>query len=230
MKFKSLWGSWVNSVSVDGLSATSGECSAGWFCTGGSYMAQPVTLDNATSLPDCSCPAANFTGGRCWPGTYCPNGTANPLACTLGMYCGQYELESPTGQCDAGYFCNGSAFRPDPPEGLCPPGYYCEQGSGTPTPCPAGTMSNVNGATNDTYCELCTAGYYCAGPADTNYTGPCAAGYYCPPGQSSSTPEAYNCTIGHYCPGETGEPLACPAGEYQDELLQSNCTVCPPGR
>jgi hypothetical protein len=32
----------------DGMDQTSGYCSAGWFCTGGSYMAQPLPMANAT--------------------------------------------------------------------------------------------------------------------------------------------------------------------------------------
>ena len=134
-------------------------------------MAQPVTTYNATNLPDCSCPDANYTGGQCWPGTYCPEGSYYPISCDLGMYCGQYGLPLPSGPCDPGFYCDGNATQPDPPERVCPPGYYCEQRSGTPTPCDAGTMSDVWGATNVTYCNLCTDGYYCAGPADTNYTG-----------------------------------------------------------
>ena len=37
----------------------------------------------------------------------------------------------------------------------------------------SGTMSNELGNPNITYCELCTAGYYCSGTNNTNVTGPC---------------------------------------------------------
>ena len=47
---------------ADGLDAPSGNCTAGWYCTGGSYMAEPVTTDNATDLSECTCPLVNYTG------------------------------------------------------------------------------------------------------------------------------------------------------------------------
>ena len=49
-------------VSADGLAEPSDNCSPGWFCTGGSWQAEPTTVDNATSLSQCSCPDANYTG------------------------------------------------------------------------------------------------------------------------------------------------------------------------
>ena len=215
---------------VDGLSAPTGNCSAGWFCTGGSWMAEPTAADNTTDLATCSCPDANYTGGRCWPGSYCPAGSAYPLACSYGQYCDQWTLSAPAGLCDAGYYCNGSAEEPNPSERECPPGYYCEQGSGTPTQCPAGTMSDVTGAMNLTWCDACTAGYYCEGPADTAVTGPCDEGYYCPAGQQVATPADFFCTLGHYCPVGTADPVPCPPGYYQDEILQSVCKSCLPGK
>ena len=202
----------------DGLAQPTGNCSAGWFCTGGSWQAQPSEAGNATDVNSCSCPAGNYTGGRCWPGTYCPEGNTYPLACSLGSYCDQWELSTPAGLCDAGYFCNGSDIEPNPANQICPAGFYCEQGSGSPTPCPEGTLSSVLGATNVTWCEPCTSGFYCAGPADTSVTGPCDAGYYCPPGQHSATPAEFECTLGHFCPVGTAYPEPCPPGYYQDEV------------
>ena len=49
-------------VTADGLDAPTDNCTAGWYCTGGSYMAEPVTTDNATDLSECTCPLANYTG------------------------------------------------------------------------------------------------------------------------------------------------------------------------
>ena len=48
--------------SVDGLAAPTGNCSAGWYCTGSAFMSQPFTPLNATTLPSCSCPLTNYTG------------------------------------------------------------------------------------------------------------------------------------------------------------------------
>lgn len=193
-------------------------------------MAEPVVSSNATYLSDCYSREVNYTGGRCWPGTYCPSGSAYPVSCDTGQYCAQWELHLPNGPCDAGYFCDGNATEPNPSHRTCPRGYYCEQGTGTPTPCDPGTLSNVLGATGPDYCSLCPDGYYCEGPAATNYTGSCAPGYFCPAGQHTATPAQYNCTIGHYCPGENVQPTPCPAGYYQDEILQDFCKDCPAGQ
>lgn len=74
-------------ISADGMEAPSGNCSAGWYCTGRSFEKQPTPPVNATDLPDCVCPTANYTGGQCWPGTFCPEGSNYPIQCTEGMYC-----------------------------------------------------------------------------------------------------------------------------------------------
>ena len=157
-------------------------------------MSEPVTTGNETSLSECSCPAVNYTGGRCWPGTFCPSGSYYPVPCTGGMYCMDYGLSTPQGLCNAGFYCDGNATQPDPPHRICLPGHYCETGSSTPTPCPAGTMTNTAGNPNSTYCSPCSAGYFCAGTGNTNYTGPCAPNYYCPASQQVATP-AGKCPI-----------------------------------
>ena len=66
------------------------------------------------------------------------------------------------------HFTNVSVIFVDPIEGVCPPGHYCEEGSGVPTPCPSGTLSDQWGNPNDTYCEQCIAGFYCAGMFASN--------------------------------------------------------------
>ena len=87
-------------LAAAGLADPTGNCSAGWYCTGQSYMAQPINPANSTNM--CSCPDTNFTGGECWPGTFCPSGANYPVNCTGGYYCDQYGLSTPTGPCDAG--------------------------------------------------------------------------------------------------------------------------------
>ena len=216
---------------ADGLSAPSGNCTSGWYCSGAAYMSAPTSpTTNVTFDPTCSCPDSNHTGGRCWPGTYCPPGAYYPLGCEFGYYCTQYGLPAPQGQCDAGFYCDGNATRPDPPQRRCLPGHYCPRGSGTPTPCPEGTLSTSWSEENETACVACTAGQYCSGSANTAVTGPCSPHYYCPPGQTNPAPPEFNCTVGNYCPGETPLPVPCPPGAYQDEALQSSCKDCPPGR
>jgi len=87
---------------ADGLGTPTGNCSGGWYCTGMSYQAMPVDEGNATDPAMCSCPAGNYTGGECWPGTYCPPGANYPVQCDGGHYCSQFGLSSPEGFCDAG--------------------------------------------------------------------------------------------------------------------------------
>lgn len=77
----------------------------------------------------------------------------------------------PQDYCHAGYYCPGGATSPQ--EIICPVGHYCETGSNQPSACPSGTMSNELGNPNITYCELCTAGYYCSATNNTNVTGEC---------------------------------------------------------
>lgn len=69
--------------------------------------------------------------------------------------------------------------------GQCPKGYFCPQGTGAPQPCPAGTFSANEKATDVSFCELCTAGSYCSVLALTAVEGTCDAGFYCPAGSTS---------------------------------------------
>ena len=75
----------------------------------------------------------------CFSGTYCPTGSSQPLACSLGQYCEIQGLAAPTGDCSEGYFCNGSASIPNPV--LCSKGYYCSQGTTSEIACAPGTFS-----------------------------------------------------------------------------------------
>jgi hypothetical protein len=47
------------------------------------------------SLTWCQRPATNYTGGRCWPGTYCLAGSSYPTPCDGGKYCSLYGLTNP---------------------------------------------------------------------------------------------------------------------------------------
>ncbi|KAI8480901.1 hypothetical protein Bbelb_413740, partial [Branchiostoma belcheri] len=215
---------------TDGQEQPTGNCSAGWYCTGGSYLDKPLPHSNATDLSECTCPLVNYTGGKCWPGTYCPSGSPYPVSCDEGSYCMGYGRETPNGPCDAGYYCDGGMSEPNPADRVCVPGHFCVQGSATPQPCPAGTFSNMSGNTEEDNCSPCTPGYYCEGLANVNATELCSAGYYCPAGQKTSTPDQYNCTRGHFCPEGSPDPEPCQAGQYQDEEGADDCKNCPPGR
>ena len=130
-----------------GRELPSGNCSEGWFCTGGAHQSEPIVLGestlsggtcyfptekqrifhdehprrcdctsvrscsflplsalrmlagNYTDIDVCMCPANNYTGGRCHPGTYCPSGSSAPVLCIAGQYCEDYELPLPNGAC-----------------------------------------------------------------------------------------------------------------------------------
>lgn len=38
------------------------------------------------------------------------------------------------------------------------------------------------------------------------------------------------CTIGHYCPQGTADPIPCADGTYMEDRQASECLECPPGR
>ncbi|OXB81275.1 UNVERIFIED_CONTAM: hypothetical protein H355_014319 [Colinus virginianus] len=132
-----------------------------------------------------------------------------------GYFCSGSGLLSPTGLCEAGFYCNGGAISPRPPRitvsgGPCPPGHYCVVGSSRAQPCPAGSYSP---SWSMVQCLECPEGFYCES-ASTNYT---------------------DCPAGHYCPRNTkfATQYPCPPGTYSEALNiwdASKCQLCPPGR
>jgi len=220
----------------NGLSEPSGECEQGFYCYSGSNTPTPVqanmTVDTFESFngTNCSCAGnSEETGGRCWPGTYCPTATGCPLQCTPGMYCDDYELAIPTGPCNEGYYCSGGARSPTPEEGICPPGHYCSEESSVPTGCPSGTFSSTTGNPNVSYCVLCTEGHFCAGIGLSMPDGECLGGYYCPRGQEIADPSNFTCPRGTFCINGSNIPEKCPRGYYQPEIGKSSCLSCPSG-
>lgn len=69
----------------------------------------------------------------------------------LGSYCLLPGLVTPSGFCNAGFFCNHGASVPNPTDGitgdLCPAGHFCPQGSPHPVPCGPGRSLG---------CEVCS--------------------------------------------------------------------------
>ncbi|XP_071497018.1 uncharacterized protein [Diadema antillarum] len=211
----------------EGNTTYTGDCDEGYFCIQGAWTAQPNDFDNYTD-GDCLCPSIT-TGGRCQPGYYCPRGSSEPQECTEGNYCDIEGLADVAGLCMEGYYCIGTAVRPDPTDGItgdiCPRGRFCGNGTGAnPSRCPAGTYSNATGLKREGQCLQCTPGYYCEDPGLTEPTAPCDEGFYCPLGQSSSSP--YPCGEGYYCLQGSANETACESGTYQDQTGQSSCKVC----
>ena len=155
----------------------------------------------------------------CPVGYYCLEGTTDPQPCDSGLVISVPGASSKNNctLCPAGFICDNNSTKPEP----CFAGYYCPFGVDM-TPCPTGTFSNVTGAVDDTVCEACTPGYWCAQTATT-------------------TPEQYPCPVGHYCPLGTGgapnitspmEPVPCPSGRYRDQvggIDVMDCFECPAG-
>ena len=73
-----------------------GFCIAGQFCYRGARS--PVPDANNALFPN---------NGPCWPGHYCPNGTAYPEACPAGSWRNETAGESVNdcAPCIGGYYC-----------------------------------------------------------------------------------------------------------------------------
>ncbi|KAF3847745.1 hypothetical protein F7725_020773 [Dissostichus mawsoni] len=78
-------------------------------------------------------------------------------------------------------------------------------------------------------CSACPVGHYCSTEGLANPSGPCAAGFFCPFDFSSTTPYAFLCPKGHYCPEGSALALPCPTGEYQPNPGSDICIPCRPG-
>ena len=198
-----------------GLTQPSGPCTAGYYCTGGAVVANPLT-----------------SGGTVCPqGYYCPQGTAEPepcprgrfnpstqksnltdcLPCSPGMFCNSTGGVAPTGPCFQGFYCADGSDTPSPMfsyltssvGGLCPPGYYCGPGVSSPSQCDPGTYMNVSGAA------------VCA---------PCPARFDCP---VSGMLVPQPCPAGHYCDGTSRIP--CPLGTFSNVTqvrFVAACVLC----
>ncbi|XP_053757174.1 zonadhesin-like isoform X1 [Panthera pardus] len=222
----------------ENLTQASGPCDAGWFCVSAAWTARPFDLDNYTST-NCLCPAT-ATGGKCPAGSFCPEGSSEPMPCPPGSFCATSGLSTPSGPCQAGYFCAKGAVSPAPEDGLtgapCPPGTFCPAASHRPKPCPAGTFSGLPEQTMPSACQSCPRSFYCKEAGLQAPSGPCPAGYYC---DSSAGPikdfSLYPCPQGYYCP--LGTAMAthhrCPVGTYGPRRgLRSiaECQLCPAGK
>ncbi|XP_044928344.1 SCO-spondin isoform X2 [Mustela putorius furo] len=222
----------------ENLTQASGPCDAGWFCVSAAWTSRPFDLDNYTST-NCLCPAT-ATGGKCPSGSFCPEGTPEPIPCLPGSFCATSGLSTPSGPCQAGYFCAEGAVSPAPEDGLtgapCPPGTFCPAASHRPTPCPVGTFSSLPEQTMPSACQVCPRSFYCKEAGLQAPSGQCPAGYYC---DSSAGPiqdfHLYPCPQGYFCPLGTAVATLhrCPVGTYGSRRgLRSitECQLCPAGK
>ncbi|XP_072885876.1 uncharacterized protein [Hemitrygon akajei] len=213
----------------NGLSTPSGNCSAGWFCTGGASTSKPLSSGKLLSSSNCGNPESVSSGNRCPLGSFCPEGSSLPQKCTAGYYCDQHELAEPIGPCDAGYYCPSGSTDRAPDQFKCIEGHYCPEGSAVPEPCPEATYSTTAGNKALDNCLPCTQGFFCEGIGLLHPTGVCSSGYYCPGGQNSPTPADFLCPAGSRCPAGSSSPEPCPRGFYQALTGQRDCNPCPTG-
>lgn len=121
------------------------------------------------------------------------------------MFCPNYGMTAPQGNCSAQYYCAGNATTASPNDGVtgdvCPIGHYCPEGTPTAIPCDPGYYTDT---TLNSVCEICPAGKYCT---------------------TGSNPQA--CPAGYYCPEGTGHVWqSCPAGTFNPSTGLSNLTEC----
>lgn len=163
------------------------------------------------------------------------------------MYCSELNITSPTGVCDAGYYCQKGNVRPDPfmqlynttnsescanktsVGDICPIGNYCPEGSTVPLPCPAGSFGNTTGLSE---CHKCVAGHFCHVGSSAYTDSICPPGYFCPPGTQSANENP--CPLGTYSDRggltESSQCQSCPGGLFCDSTnLTSPAGMCSEG-
>ncbi|OAF64932.1 hypothetical protein A3Q56_07360, partial [Intoshia linei] len=189
------------------------------FCFPGTMRLIP----GAKSASDCQkCQEGNYcpTNGTseiipCKEKQSCPAGTASPLCCSHGNYCG--KLSSMGKPCPSGFYCS-------PCSGIdhtaCIYPYVCESGSITPNYCPIGKIATAssNRTSINISCELCGDGSY--SNFDRTKCLMCQAGYYCKGGKKHACPR------GSYCPKGVISPQKCLIGYYGPRKYAKSNTSC----
>ncbi|XP_064629300.1 uncharacterized protein LOC135488587 [Lineus longissimus] len=175
----------------------------------------------------------NEEGGKCQPGTFCPEGSSEPTNCTRGSYCSTPGLATASGECEAGWFCPPGSVSPW--QVICPAGSFCVNGTWLPEPCPVATYGHQPNLRSAEGCTLCDAGHYCNETGAVTVSGICEPGFYCDNGKGPvSSLVQYFCPEGHFCPNLThlSVQYPCPATTYNNathQIAQEACQPCPPG-
>jgi len=179
---------------------------------GSSFAVNSTTTDGTgtgiVTTPQTQCPQG-YTCQTCKKGTYSVRVGVfyvNCLPCPPGLYCDTDGSASPTGQCEAGYYClsGSTTATPSGTNGnICPNNHYCPKGTGNPIPCPIGSKNNQQtGLKSENECQP---------PFDQ-----------CPLGHSCAV-----CPMGHFCANEQ-QPTKCPSGTYNDRLKATKMSDCMP--
>jgi hypothetical protein len=196
------------------------DCPAGFYCVDGERYACPGGTSQASlrssRAEDCS---------ACAAGSYCPVGTASPLACGNDtVYC---PAAAPLPlRVEPGYYTQGTPGARFAAS-LCSRGHYCP-GDGRPYSCPAGRYGDMPGLSGAGCSGACADGVYC--PAQTTL----ATGLPCPTGQYCLQGLPHACPSGTYNPVTGAESVAqcrpCPAGTFNagnGSTLLEECWPCP---
>jgi len=241
------------------------SCPPGVFCLGG--VSHNVTIDWVPSEPlgatspqlctegyFCAPTSSSRSGsGACFPGHYCPPGSAYPKQVPAGSFSSDRGAINPT-------LCFPGTYSPIKGSNICrvcPAGFTCKN-YGTYVPricragtyrsnadsitcklCPLGTFSPFKGATDISQCLPCPSGQVCGKHGMTNLTESikCPGGHVCGTGTSLLNQYEYPCPAGYMCsPGTKPEDQfkftclpgnICPRGtQYQT----SQATLCPSGQ
>lgn len=214
----------------DYLDKEAGLCTAGYYCNGSTVYSNPVNQSNGDRCPKGHyCPTGSPYPLSCEPGTYADKEynqfKNNCLPCIPGMFCPQFGMHYPKGNCTEGFYCPAGQTEISPPDKECQPGHYCPEGSGQQNPCLAGEYQPYKGQRQ---CIQCPEGSYCdpnearmnsssgANSSSHGVTAPtdCPVGYYCPRGTQSAS--QYPCPIGTF-------------GNRTKLISEGQCTPCTKG-
>ncbi|ETV67019.1 hypothetical protein, variant 1 [Aphanomyces astaci] len=174
-------------------------CEPGSYCVGGVKSACPAgSFGSSVGLTSSAC------SGKCPGGSYCPVGSADPVACGHSKFVCPDGAAAP--QSISRGFCGiGDTILTQTSSAIAPPGSYALEGQ----------------------CYICPGGYYGASSGESALTcsGLCSPGYYCPPG--STSPTQFECGLNAYCPQGSSQPIVVSPGYY---TYSGATDPCPPGQ
>ncbi|XP_070551142.1 signal peptide, CUB and EGF-like domain-containing protein 1 isoform X1 [Ptychodera flava] len=235
-------------------------------CDPGTYQASEGKIDCDDCPAGKYCMYNTSVPYPCPPYSFCPEGSIEPTPCPNGTYtedsvtdlqrasqcspcpAGKYCLSGRVdGPCNAGYLCYSGSDTPTPDGSeplkgeLCPFGYYCLEGATNVSVCPVGEVIDKRGASSQSDCGGCPAGYNC--PPGIVVPQLCDPGFYCQVNEAmqpcplytwSDSVGATNLSTCEPCPGGfvcnmTGMSdytiRPCPVAHYCPEPPQSHCHV-----
>ena len=189
----------------------------------------------------------------CPKGYYAPDTGAKTCAeAGKGHYVDEIAASSRK-KCPAGTYASSTTSESDKCDGKCEEGYFCpEEGQTIPDPidnaCPPGRYG-IAGEINEDCTADCDKGFYCPSATGRNQQLECGgpgkicrggnalpedvgAGWVGDPNQAVNGSKTFygrrECRSGHFC--QEGIEKECPAGRYNSNFRQSECTdLCSAG-